>query len=121
MNNDNYNKRELDMKFESVIEKVDELKADTKDQIESLVSDSNEKHEQNTIILNDIKDKVSFTNGKVKKLEKWQAGLIMAGSTALFMGAIIISLVVYIYQYQLSQQASRITSLRAAMQSAQLK
>lgn len=85
-----YNKRELDMKFTAVIDRIDEL-----------AKDQDDKHGQNSVLLNAIDGKVSVTNGKVKKLEKWQAGLIMAGSVALFMGGIIVSLIVYIYQYQL--------------------
>lgn len=110
-----YSKREIDMKFQSIIDKVDENHLETKEQISELAKDQDYKHGQNTDILNTIDAKVSVTNGKVKKLEKWQAGLIMAGSVALFMGGIIISLVVYIYQYQLTQQATRITNLKSEM------
>lgn len=110
MDDIDYSKRELDVKFKSIEDKIDEFS-----------KDQDQKHLQNTKLLNTIDSKVTLTNGKVRKLEKWQAGLIMAGSTALFLGSVIIGLVVYIYQYQLSQQATRITNLKTMVQTLQSK
>lgn len=107
------------MQFKSVIDKVNENHIETREQIAALAQDQDDKHLQNSKILQAIDTKVGITNGKVKRLEKWQAAIVMAGSVALFMGGIIIGLVVYIYQYQLDLQTTRVTNLRATVQTLQ--
>lgn len=118
-----YNKRELDMKFQTIIEKVDDNHRDTKEQIQELAKetkkDQDEKHIQNTEILKIIDGKVSLTNGRVKRLEKWQAGIIMSGTVVIFMGGIIVSLIIYIYQYQIFVQNDKITNLITTVKSIQ--
>lgn len=109
------------MKFEILSNKIDENHQDTKDQIDSFIRQQDAKHIENRKLLMGIDAKATTTNGKVRKLEKWQAGLIMAGSTALFLGAVIVGLIVYIYQYQLAQQTIRINNLKAQIQNTQLK
>jgi hypothetical protein len=126
MNDDmttNYSKRELDMKFQSIIDKVDENHNDTKEQITDLSKDQDSKHIQNSNILTEIKNElketkvqVTFTNGKVKKLQSWQSAIIMSGSVVVFMGGIIVCLIVYIYQYQLNQQTDKISNLVQELQ-----
>lgn len=118
---DNYSKRELDMKFDYLANKIDENHDETMDRIELLSRTNNDKHLENSDKLENIEQKVTLTNGKVRKLEKWQAALIMSGSVAIFMGCALVGLVVYIYQYQLNQQAVRVTNLKTQVQVLQNK
>jgi hypothetical protein len=68
---ENYTKRELDDHFQIVNGKLDI-----------------------------ITDRVNNTNGRVKKLEMWRFGIVMAGSVVTF---IVIPLLLYIYFDKLSQ------------------
>lgn len=61
------------------------------------------------------------TNGRVNKLEALTKGIIMSGTVVVFMGGVIVGLVVYIYQYQLTQQSTRITNLKSIIQTLQEK
>lgn len=119
MDDTEYSKRELDMKFLALTEKVDENHKETLEEIGLLSRRNDDKHLQTSDRLIKIEEKVTFTNGKVRKLEKWQAGLIMAGTTALILGGTIVGLVVYIYQYQLNIQTTRITNLKSTITSLQ--
>lgn len=116
-----YTNREQDMKFQFIADKIDDKHDETMDRIELLSRTNHDIHLADTARLENIEVKVTTTNGKVKKLEKWQAGIVMAGATALFLGSVIVGLIVYIYQYQLAQQAARITSLKTQVQSLQEK
>lgn len=116
-----YSKREIDMRFDYLANKIDIKHDETMNRIELLSRTTNDKHLENTSKLENIEMKVTLTNGKVRNLEKWQAGLVMAGGVAVFLGGVIVGLIVYIYQYQLNQQATRITNLRTTVQTLQSK
>lgn len=116
-----YTKLELDLKFQNLADKIDQKHDETLESIRVLSVRNDDKHLQNTDRLENIEVKVTTTNGKVRKLEIFTRGLVMAGSVALFMGGIIVGLIVYIYQYQLQQQATRITNLNAKIQVLQSK
>lgn len=118
---DHYSNRELDLKFEYIANKIDDKHDETMERIELFSRTNDDKHLQNTARLENIEMKVTTTNGKVRKLEKWQAGLVMAGGVAIFLGGIIVGLIVYIYQYQLTQQATRINNLRDTVKTLQNK
>jgi hypothetical protein len=112
MEQTDYTNRELDMKFGTLAEKIDENHKETIEKIDILSRRNDDKHLETSAHLRELNDKVSFTNGKVKKHEKVLYGLLMSGGVVMFLGGTIIGLVVYIYQYQLGIQSTRITSLQ---------
>lgn len=117
----NYSKREIDILFSNLTDKLQSTHTEILEKIEDLDDNNDKKHIENTNRLQAIDTKVTFTNGKVRKLEKWQAALIMAGSASIVLIGIIIGLVVYIYQYQLNIQTGRITNLKATINQLQEK
>lgn len=123
MNTDekNYGKRELDMKFLAIEEKIDSRHDETMETIR--VNDVNNKsrHEEMFKMLESIKADTMKHNGRLTKQESWTRGIVMSGSVALFLGCTIVGLIIYIYQYQLSIESTRITNLKSAIQILQVK
>lgn len=72
-------------------------------------------------VLNSILEQAKKTNGRVNKQESLSKGLIMSGTVVIFLGSVIVGLVIYIYQYQLSLQSTRITNLKEIVQTLETK
>lgn len=105
-----YEKRELDMKFQNIEKMIDINHTETMDKLGEIDRRNHDKQVTMSDTLGQLNVLVTATNGKVKKLEKWQAGLVMSGSVVVVMGMGIIGLVVYIYQYQLTQYVTRVSN-----------
>lgn len=116
-----YSNRELDMKFENLqnnlSDKIEFNHQETTEAINVLDRRNTDKQTEMLNFLGEIKIQTTATNGKVRKLEKIQAGIYMAGAVAFVMGGIIISLAVYIYNIQVN----RITNLKNQVQLLQSK
>lgn len=82
----NYSKRELDEHFKEL-----GLKIDT-----------------NTELTKDLGIKVGIQNGRVAKTEATLKGSLMAGTVAVFLLGIIMSLVVYSFKVSLNNQKNEI-------------
>lgn len=118
MNNEPpYSNRELDVKFKILGDNLEENHQETMNRIELMDRKNHDKFIDILAQVGEIRVQTTTTNGKVRKLEKWQAGLIMAGSVALFMGSVIIAMGIYIYNLQVA----RITNLRNTVQQLQTK
>lgn len=118
---DNYSKRELDMKFESLEKKVDEGHLAIIERMNESERKNLDRAKEMFNMLEEIKGQTTKHNGRMSKQESLTRGVIMSGTVALFLGGIIVGLVVYIYQYQLEQQSVRITNLKALVQDLQEK
>lgn len=97
-----YNNRELDMKFQSLETLIDVNHTETMDKLGEMERRNHDKQVTMSDTLGQLNVLVTATNGKVRKLEKWQAGLVMAGSVSLFLGGIIIAMGLYIYNGQVA-------------------
>lgn len=111
-----YTKRELDMKFENLEKKIDDNHAETTEQIDLTERRNKDRQIEILNLVGEVKDQTTLTNGTVKKLKQWQTGIIMSGSVVIFMGSVIVGLVVYIYQYQLNQYATRVSNQGTTIQ-----
>lgn len=81
-----YTKRELDEYFKELGSKID----------------------ANTELTKDLNIKVGIQNGRVAKTEATLKGAVMAGSVAVFLVGIIMSLSVYAFNISLKNQKSEI-------------
>lgn len=110
----NYTKRELDMKFESLENKMDSNHVEVMDKI--ILSDKKNTDQQREIfnILEKVNMQTTATNGHVNKLYGWRTGLVMCGGLIV---VIIIPLMVYIFL----QQSARIDRISAKVQLLQIK
>lgn len=86
MNEENYSKRELDEHFGDLGKRIDAVGDGVKE----------------------LNTKVGIQNGRVAKTEATLRGTVMAGSVAVFLLGIIMSLVVYSFHISLENQRSQI-------------
>lgn len=116
MNTDdkNYNKRELDMKFENLEKKMEYNHVKVMEKI--ILSDKKNTDQQKEIfnILEKINIQTTATNGRVNKLYGWKTGLVMCSGLIVL---IIIPLMVYIFL----QQSARIDRIYTKIQILQTK
>lgn len=101
---DSYSNRELDMKFQILGEKVDENHRETTESLDIMDKKFDNKLKEVMNFLQEIKQQVTKTNGRMNKSEAFLLALKWAGGLAL---VIIIPLIVYIWTMQVSALNSR--------------
>lgn len=94
MTDERYKNRELDARFQTLGEKIDENHTDTTDKIGLLDRKMGDKHGEVMGFLEEIKTQTTKTNGRVSKLET----LRMAAYIASGLVTVIAALLIYIYQ-----------------------
>lgn len=93
----------------------------TKRELDTFKEEMKDRFSKQDDVLESILEQAKKTNGRVNGHDSLIRGLIMSGAVVVFLGGVIIGLVIYIYQYQLSQQATRITNLKSEVQTLQNK
>lgn len=116
-----YSNRELDSKFKNLEDTLTKNHAETVELIKNGEKNNDSKHSENTNRLKEIAIQTTATNGRVRKLEKWQAGLIMAGSVAVAMGMMLIGLLAYIWNFNINLQSTTSANLQTQIQNLQQK
>lgn len=101
--NSNYSKRELDMKFQVLADKIDDNHKETSDSISVL--DRRNTDKQTTILseLGEIKTLALKTNGRVNKNDSWIRGVIMCCSLII----IVVLPLLYIIYGQINSRLDR--------------
>ncbi len=99
-----YTKRELDMKFQKLEEKIDELHVETMDKIGE--SDRRNHDRQDVIItlVTEAKNGITKTNGSVarafeeiQRLKTWRAAQVASLAVVTGLGMILIGMAAYIF------------------------
>lgn len=97
-----YSKREIDMKFENIEKIIDINHTETMDKLGEIDRRNHDKQVTMSDTLGQLNVLVTATNGKVRKLEKWQAALVMSGGVVVTLGSVIIFMGIYIYNIQVT-------------------
>lgn len=95
MESDNYSKRELDMKFDYIAQKIDDNHKETTDALGVLDRRNTDKQKEMIDFLTEIKSQTQKTNGRVNKLEGWRMGIVMCCSLIII---VVLPLLAIIYQ-----------------------
>lgn len=114
-----YTKRELDMKFESIEQKMDDNHAEIIEKVENNETKNLDRALEIFNMLKEIKADTTKHNGRLSAQEATSQSMLLAGKVVIALGSVIVGLVIYIYQYQLSQQATRITNLKTTVETLQ--
>lgn len=105
MEDKDYSKREIDMQFKNLSDKVDENHAETVQQLNLLDRKLNDKNTEQLNLLQKIEQQTMKTNGRVNKVESFLYALKWVGVLAV---TIVIPLIVYLYTTNLTSVNSRL-------------